>query len=604
MTTSIELKATLSKVHAVTVFQADRAEVSRLFDVELKEGQNEIEISQLPTVLDEDSIRVDGVGGNAVITDVIYHPPTSNDSDKKHEEAVKELQKAKAALEQELAVLKKQEDILTKYSDTLKGADTNSSQLSDFLDLYLERQTSINEKVTALNERIKEKNDAIDKEKEVWSADNEGKKRAVRLTVVVYAQKDGPAEICLKYLVSNASWTPLYDLRAAIGPTKTSISLQYRATIVQRTGEDWKDVELTLSTASPQLGSEIPKLTPQWLNPIVPQRMMRKSKGIGFGSSSAQMEYAALSAPMAAGSSGYRDRERARSAYLDTEAAFAVPEALAVEGATSTSFIIEGLSTIPSDTDSTAQAHKVAIAVVDLTADLEWIAVPKEQPSAFLQARVKNTSQYMFLPGRANIFLDDNFVAKSAIEHVSPNESFSCSLGVDPQVKVTYHPRTKKTRSQGGLLSSKTTTTAYHQKMTIKNTRSAPVKRLLVRDQVPVSGDQRIKVTLLDPSNIEFAGRNTISAATNAGNTSSSLTIGGEKGLQIPKEVQIGRGVSVRWKVSDDELTSDAASGVLGLDGAREGMIEWVCELGAGQTTDVTLSWEVTAPLGMNWGPQ
>ncbi|CCA74224.1 hypothetical protein PIIN_08177 [Serendipita indica DSM 11827] len=565
MTTSIELKATLSK-----------------------EGQNEIEISQLPTVLDEDSIRVDGVGGNAVIADVIYHPPTSNDSDKKHEEAVKELQKAKAALEQELAVLKKQEDILTKYSDTLKGADTNSSQLSDFLDLYLERQTSINEKVTALNERIKEKNDAIDKER----------KFGVRTT------RDGPAEICLKYLVSNASWTPLYDLRAAIGPTKTSISLQYRATIVQRTGEDWKDVELTLSTASPQLGSEIPKLTPQWLNPIVPQRMMRKSKGIGFGSSSAQMEYAALSAPMAAGSSGYRDRERARSAYLDTEAAFAVPEALAVEGATSTSFIIEGLSTIPSDTDSTAQAHKVAIAVVDLTADLEWIAVPKEQPSAFLQARVKNTSQYMFLPGRANIFLDDNFVAKSAIEHVSPNESFSCSLGVDPQVKVTYHPRTKKTRSQGGLLSSKTTTTAYHQKMTIKNTRSAPVKRLLVRDQVPVSGDQRIKVTLLDPSNIEFAGRNTISAATNAGNTSSSLTIGGEKGLQIPKEVQIGRGVSVRWKVSDDELTSDAASGVLGLDGAREGMIEWVCELGAGQTTDVTLSWEVTAPLGMNWGPQ
>ncbi|KAG8840819.1 hypothetical protein FRB91_005636, partial [Serendipita sp. 411] len=96
MTFTVELKATESKVHAVTVFQADRAEVVRLFKVDLKSGQNEVDISQLPTVLDEDSIRVDGVGGNAIISDVIYHPPTSSDSDRKHEEAVKELQQAKS----------------------------------------------------------------------------------------------------------------------------------------------------------------------------------------------------------------------------------------------------------------------------------------------------------------------------------------------------------------------------------------------------------------------------------------------------------------------------------------------------------------------------
>ena len=38
MTTRIELKANQFKVDAVTVFQADRAEVSRLLDVELKVG--------------------------------------------------------------------------------------------------------------------------------------------------------------------------------------------------------------------------------------------------------------------------------------------------------------------------------------------------------------------------------------------------------------------------------------------------------------------------------------------------------------------------------------------------------------------------------------
>jgi len=96
-------------------------------------------------------------------------------------------------------------------------------------------------------------------------------------------------------------------------------------------------------------------------------------------------------------------------------AAFIHRDAEAVQGTMSTSYVIEGLSSIPSDTDATSQAHKVTVAMVDLSADLEWIAVPKEQPSAFLRAKVKNTSPYLFLPGRANIFLDDNFVAKSEI---------------------------------------------------------------------------------------------------------------------------------------------------------------------------------------------
>ena len=39
------------------------------------------------------------------------------------------------------------------------------------------------------------------------------------------------------------------------------INLSYRASISQYTAEDWTNVHLTLSTASPQLGSAIPKLS-------------------------------------------------------------------------------------------------------------------------------------------------------------------------------------------------------------------------------------------------------------------------------------------------------------------------------------------------------
>ena len=45
--------------------------VKRRIEVELKDGQNDVEVKNLPTCLEEDSIRVDGIG-NATIFDVIY----------------------------------------------------------------------------------------------------------------------------------------------------------------------------------------------------------------------------------------------------------------------------------------------------------------------------------------------------------------------------------------------------------------------------------------------------------------------------------------------------------------------------------------------------
>jgi hypothetical protein len=50
--------------------------VTRRIGLDLKEGQNEVTIKNLPTVLDGDSIRVDGIG-KAVVFDVVYsnYPP-------------------------------------------------------------------------------------------------------------------------------------------------------------------------------------------------------------------------------------------------------------------------------------------------------------------------------------------------------------------------------------------------------------------------------------------------------------------------------------------------------------------------------------------------
>jgi hypothetical protein len=158
-----------------------------------------VNISQLPIVLDQNSIRVDGIGHNAIINDVIYHPPTFHDAQLKHEEAVKELQKEKKALEQQRSMYYKQAEILESYSKTLKGADTTSAKLAEFLDLYAERKGVLDAKTTELNDRIGEVDVKMQRAGWAWNIHNGGIKRAIRITVIVRADEEGTAEVYLRY---------------------------------------------------------------------------------------------------------------------------------------------------------------------------------------------------------------------------------------------------------------------------------------------------------------------------------------------------------------------------------------------------------------------
>ncbi|KIK59452.1 hypothetical protein GYMLUDRAFT_668311 [Collybiopsis luxurians FD-317 M1] len=60
--------------------------------------------------------------------------------------------------------------------------------------------------------------------------------------------------------VSSASWEAVYDIRVELEAKKNTLTLVYRAALFQDTGEDWIDVPLTLETAMPSYGVQIPKL--------------------------------------------------------------------------------------------------------------------------------------------------------------------------------------------------------------------------------------------------------------------------------------------------------------------------------------------------------
>ncbi|KAF9516192.1 hypothetical protein BS47DRAFT_1442695 [Hydnum rufescens UP504] len=545
MANAIKINAPEHDIEQVTVY-GDRAVIRRKFPVELQAGQNEAVVSRLPASLESDSIRVEtettSASQSLTVFDVVYAPPGSPQN-VDEDGAISSLEERVAAVESRRAFLTKQEKVLSSYSDTLSSQYANASQLASFLDLHRTTNRSIYEERAALDKEYKSLSKELDDARKRTNSEIQAKK-ASSVTVTVLSEERGPAQLILIYAVYGASWSSLYDVRASVDSHFASkkaesptISLQYRASITQHTGEDWNGVALILSTAAPLIGSEIPELVP-WLEDDADEAV--ETSHIGFKS--------------------FRSRPRA---------------VVVQEGAVSSVFHIEGQSTIPSDDLS----HKVSIVALDLAAEFEWVTVPRKATSAYLKCRIKNTSDFLLIRGPSNVFMDGNFVSKSLIPSVSPQETFSCSLGVDPSLRITYHPQKKSVSTTGGSLlsrSQKMDVTAHRQRISIKNTRPTAISRLIVKDQVPTSENARIKVLLIDPNEKQIGPMDPSST---------------NQSTPFVSRAQINDGIVARWA----QKKEDGTGGPKG-----DGIIEWVCT-DVGEELDINLAYEVSAPQNVPW---
>jgi uncharacterized protein (TIGR02231 family) len=168
-------------------------------------------------------------------------------------------------------------------------------------------------------------------------------------------------------VVSGASWTALYDLRAKISTeakVPSPVSLHYRASISQNTGEDWNNVELTLSTASPLLASTIPTLQ-YWR---IREAWRPSLKAVRYLMDTSTSAIAEEEDGVHRKEKKEKEKDQVTLGGFGRGGAPPPPmlrqtAAVASESAINAAFAIEGLSSIPSDTSTNTQAHKVSIAV-------------------------------------------------------------------------------------------------------------------------------------------------------------------------------------------------------------------------------------------------
>jgi uncharacterized protein (TIGR02231 family) len=484
-----------SRISAVTVYQ-DRAVVTRSATVQLTGGTVELVFANLPQSLNEQSLQVSGKGtAQATILDVsakqtfIDYTPNAR---------VKELEDQLRALGKQTRGIDDRQNLLNASSATLErmeGAlfappakDVPRPDLNQFTAslTYLSEQKA---KLTAERATLDEQRE--DLQNKITTVQNQlnelrgaGGKAFKTVTVRVAAAQAGSLDVSLAYTVPGASWVPSYDARLA--SAERTVQLDYFGIVRQGTGEDWRDVALTLSTARPSLGGAAPVLS-VWqidvFNPILLREQSRRERD--------DMRLAKAAAPAAVNMQSLTtnaDGFGADQEKKDADFAVATIEA----GATSASFKIAVSSSVASDNSP----QKVPITSASLKAVPEYLTVPKRQAAAFLTSKVVNTSDFPLLSGAMNVFLDGTFVATSGLRTVMAGEKFDLALGVDDGIAIK-HKRVNKFTEDTGLTNSGKRIT-YEYLITVQNNKKT-LERVIVADQVPLSRNEKVVVKLLSP---------------------------------------------------------------------------------------------------------
>ncbi|KAF8148204.1 hypothetical protein B0H34DRAFT_669004 [Crassisporium funariophilum] len=550
-----------SKIRHVSLYTG-RAEITRVYNVNLKGGDNKVVISGLPTVLVQESVRVEG-HGPCTIHEVSFSEapaPTIVSTSPQLEELLLK----KAWVERGMYRCKRSMETLEAFQNGLNVKHVGPTELAKTTGTLESVAAELDEKLIEMEEEQEALTQKIKKEREALGEVKQDDQLKIRASITVFAEKEGEMELVLIYGVTNATWDATYDIYVKMDTKEKAVTLIYKAAITHSTGEDWDDVALTLETATPHFGAGIPELAPWTLSVYQERQMsMKKSKSMTFGRGG-----------------GGSDRKKETGSFMDMEegsmimadafhAALRIPKRgllVSSKGDISATFSIPGLINIPSDGTS----HNVTITELSLDAVMSWVCVPKKEPKAHLTANIKNDSEYTFLSGMTSVYVDGSFISRSNIPAVSPQESFDCALGLDPSIRIVYHPRTKKVSRTG--ITRKSTTYAFDQRLTITNTKSSAIEGFKILEQFPVSNDATIVVNLTNPPLV--------------------VPQQNKKGVySISQPVKIGTQTVAQWKGTDEPETDPNLLG-------KDGEFSWVCSIPAQGKLNLAMSWEVVSPSG------
>jgi len=499
---------TPGKIEAVTLYRG-QAMVMRVVAVDAPAGAVELVVTDLPESIVTGSIYASAEGETQVRA-VRYRTRAVGDVPR---EEVRKLTEEHEALDLELrkiqhqrTILGKQDAYLTKLHEFVaptaqvemtKGV-LSADELQKLTTFMFQQQQTIQEKLFELGETERDTKKKQELVQRKLAELTRGGSKAVREAVVFLDKPAGNTTVKLHYIVSNANWSPVYNLNAT--SEAKDVAVEYSSLVQQMSGEDWNGVELTLSTASAVLVADGVTLAPLWVN-LVPQG--RKQAGVAelertFRTAQSQLDQYNRSRDQVLDFEGQIsvqwDLNKAANILNDAELVSRSEHMRRLQGLVqkrtsglSVNYKIPARVSVASRSDQ----QMVRIAELKLPAQFYNLATPLLTEYVYRQADLTNSSNTALLEGTSSVYLDGEFVGKGSIPMTARGQKLVVGFGIDPQLRAWREFISKDERVQGG---NKEITFKY--RLVLDNYKDKPA---VVRafDRVPY-GDSSIRLTLDD----------------------------------------------------------------------------------------------------------
>ena len=549
---------TTGKIEAVTVYRG-QALITRGLDVKGPVGLKEVIVTALPDQVLPGSIYAESADGVEVRSVRYRVRPVGEDV----REEVRKIEEQIAKTEAEIAANERYLKLAAEhkaYLDSLQkfvAATANVELTKGVLDaetlqtltefIHAERKALAEEELTLQQQKqaLQETLNLLQRGRQTVAS---GSAKTVREAVVFVklANADG-GSLRVRYIVDNATWSPSYNLRT--DAKREQVLVEYNASVQQMTGEDWNDVAMTLSTATPSLVATAPDLNPLKVT-LKPQVALQQAAadagkpvkayselrrdleqqrkkldykrnssfdsgsgpfeqppqqpagapagamgmggmgggmmGRGVGGMPApQADSAAIQLNSLAGQIQMLELKAGEQAVAKSGTGPAQPEETV-----SVTYQLESAISLPSRSDR----QLIQIASLPMTGEFRKIAVPVLTAHVYEQAEVANSSDLVLLAGPSSSFVAGRFVGHGELPTVTIGEEFTVGFGIDSSLRANRELVDKNETIQGG-----NRVVDFTYRLSIENFGAEPATVRLT-DRIPTSSeDGDINVTLVSP---------------------------------------------------------------------------------------------------------
>ncbi|WP_445710747.1 mucoidy inhibitor MuiA family protein [Flavobacterium sp.] len=546
-------KNVISKINNVIVF-TEGAQITRNGKTTLESGKTELVFSGVSPRIDKQSLQVKG-SGNFTILSVVHQNNFLKEQENRSE--IEKLEASKKSLEQNkttetniLAILQNEENILAK-NQVIGGVNSGlkAIELKEAVDFHRQRLVDLIKQKTEINERVATiDSDLIKLNKQLKALNQSDEKATSDIVVTVSASSSVTnAKFEIDYYVFNAGWFSNYDLR--VEDVNSPIDLLLKANIFQSSGEDWKDVNLSISSGNPTESGVSPTINPWFLNlnshrstggsvqaygqligntvsgkisdsygPLPGASVMVKGTSIGAQADfdgnysikvphvNCELVFSYISmksqivqvrnntinvvlehdvAQLEAVVVTAYSRKKSRKKEEDEFKSQPLETSVNYQPTTIT-YDIDVPYTVLND----GKVYTAEIKKFNLPADYQYMAVPKLDKNAYLTAKITDWQDLNLFDGELNLFFEGAFLGKSLLDLQNASDTLEISLGKDKGIAIE-RKQLKEYKSKQFLSSNKTESRAFE--IAVKNNKPYAVA-ITILDQLPISTTKEITV--------------------------------------------------------------------------------------------------------------